>query len=119
MHDGNLRFVRGLRTLFESQNTARRRLVWGVALAALLLVVLFVIGGNYGLLNILRLREERRVLQTQIRELEGARDSLKLLITKLKYDKKEIERVARETYGMARPGEQIIKFVDPQDTGRH
>ena len=119
MNDGNLNFVRVMRALIESQNSGRRKIYWVAAAVVLLFIVLFVIGGNYGILNILKLREERKALQTELKSLEQERDSLKLGIAKLKYDKHEIERVAREKYGMALPGEKVIKFVDPKDTSRH
>lgn len=114
--DGNLRFVRFLREALESQNSLRRRLFWIGLLTGTLFVVLFVIGGNYGILNILKLRKERAVLETQISGLEHSRDSLKIVITKLRYDVQAVERVAREEFGMARPGEKVIKFVRARDT---
>jgi cell division protein FtsB len=118
MHDDNLRFVRALRALFESRNTIRRRLFWYVAFAAALFVFLFAIGGNYGLLNVVKLRRERTALESRNRALEEERDRLRQEIVRLKYDKREIERVARQNYGMAKPGEKVIKFVEPRDTLR-
>ena len=119
MNNGNLRFVRALRELFESQNALRRRFFWIALLTGALFVILFVIGGNYGILNITKLRDERQDLQSQIRAMERERDSLKLTIEKLKTDRREIERVAREEYGMAKPGEKVVKFIRAEDTARH
>jgi cell division protein FtsB len=118
MNDGNLRFVRALRTLFDSQNVMRRRLIWLAVLGLALIIFLFVFGGNYGVFNIIKLNRERRTLQKEIESLEKERNDLRTVIEKLKYDRREIEKVARENYGMARPGEKVVKFVAPQDTGR-
>jgi len=118
MRDGNLNSIRAIRTLFESQNTVRKKLIWAALLCALLLFFLFIIGGNYGILKIVSLRRERKDLEKRIVALQLERDSLKSDIEKLKFDAREIERVARENYGMARPGEKVLKFVEPRDTAR-
>jgi cell division protein FtsB len=118
MRDGNLNFIRALRTLFESQNTIRRRLAWAALLGAALLFFLFIVGGNYGIIKIVSLHRERKDLEMRIEALQAERDSLKTDIRKLKSDMREIERVARENYGMARPGEKVVKFVEPRDTLR-
>jgi cell division protein FtsB len=118
MRDGSLHSIRALRLLFESQNTIRKKLIWAAVLGALLLFFLFVVGGNYGILKIVSLYRERKGLEKRISTLQSERDSLKSDIEKLKGDVREIERVARENYGMARPGEKVLKFVEPRDTAR-
>ena len=80
-----------------------------------LLTFLFLIGGSYGVIRLLRLKIEKRRLMADIRTLEHKQDSLKQTIERIQKDPAEIERIAREHYGMAKPGEKVFKFVSPAE----
>ena len=57
--------------------------------------------------NILRLDE-------QIQKQEALGKQLRTSIDALRYDPKAVERLARERFGYAKPGETVIRFGDPQ-----
>ncbi|OGS36224.1 MAG: hypothetical protein A2293_15920 [Elusimicrobia bacterium RIFOXYB2_FULL_49_7] len=80
-----------------------------------LLTFLFLFGGSYGVIRLLRLKIEKRRLMADIRTLEHKQDSLKQTIERIQKDPAEIERIAREHYGMAKPGEKVFKFVSPAE----
>ena len=94
----------------------RRRLV-RIALALVLAVALYyaLFGGEYSVFELRRL--SRRVVEEQAR-LDSLRlqvDSLEARADSLADDSATIERIARERYGMIRPGERLYRFVE-EDT---
>ena len=95
----------------------RRRRVVRTALALVLAVALYyaLFGGEYSVFELRRL--SRRVVEEQAR-LDSLRlqvDSLEARADSLADDSATIERIARERYGMIRPGERLYRFVE-EDT---
>jgi cell division protein FtsB len=88
------------------------RWVIGIAAAALLL---FLLTGSDGLINVYRLHRQLSDAKTQIRVLNGSIDSLHQEIRRLQTDTLYIERMARERLGMARPDERVYKFSDVKE----
>lgn len=60
-----------------------------------------------------RMRKEVLRLDGQIAKVEETSRQLKTSIDSLKYDPKAIERLAREKFGYAKPGETVIRFEAP------
>jgi cell division protein FtsB len=80
----------------------------GVALAVLMLG-LGVYGGNQ-VLRVTQLRREMEVMERDIVTLRARADELSRTVERLRNDPAYIEKLAREEYGYARPGETILKF---------
>ena len=57
-----------------------------------------------------RMRKEVLRLDTQIAKAEESGRQMKANIDALKYDPKALERLAREKFGYAKPGETVIRF---------
>ena len=96
----------------------RRRRVVRIALALVLAVALYyaLFGGEYSVFELRRL--SRRVVEEQAR-LDSLRlqvDSLEARADSLADDSATIERIARERYGMIRPGERLYRFVEEDTT---
>ncbi len=72
-------------------------------------------GGEYGTLDLLSLRRQVRAERDSIAQLRLALDSLRREERALTTDPRVQERVARERYGMIRPGEVLYQVV-PRDT---
>jgi cell division protein FtsB len=53
-------------------------------------------------------------LDSQIQKQEEVGKQLRASIDSLRYDPKAVERLARETFGFAKPGETVIRFGTPQ-----
>ena len=53
-------------------------------------------------------------LDEQIQKQEELGKQLRTSIDALRYDPKAVERLARERFGYAKPGETVIRFGDPQ-----
>ena len=80
-------------------------------------VVFAVQGGEYGTADLFRQRSRRAGLQAQVDSLQRIVDSLQAYRESLATDPVVQERVAREEFGMIRPGERLFRFADPAAAG--
>lgn len=72
------------------------------------IVVAFIIFSPSGIINRILLSKKQSELLELIREEEKIRDSLSKKIIDLQKDTLEIEKLAREKYGMKRPNDKIF-----------
>ena len=86
-------------------------------LAVLALAGFAVQGGEYGTLDLLRLKAQVRDVRDSIVALRSEVDSLARFERALKTDPATQERVAREVFGMIRPGEILYQVV-PADSAK-
>jgi len=91
-----------------------RRLLAGGLLALAAYYALW--GGEYSAFHLLRLKRERVVAQERLAQTRREVDSLRVLAGKLETDDAEVERIARERFGMIRDGELLYRFVPVPDT---
>ena len=91
----------------------KKLLVWALLLFA---GYIAMFGGEYSVLEVRRVRQEQQRLQQQLIELESENDSLENWVQKLEFDSATIERLARERYGMVRPGELLYIVAEPKDS---
>jgi cell division protein FtsB len=80
----------------------------------LLLVLTFVLAtyllfDNKGIIARVRLETQKNALEQRIAQAEAETKSLHAQIVALQGDKKTIEKIAREKYGMARDGETVYR----------
>ena len=78
-------------------------------------------GGQYGTLDLFRIRARQRVVQRSIDSLSVVVDSLKRYERLLRTDPATQERVAREVFGMVRGNKELLyRFADsiPDSTRR-
>jgi len=96
-------------------NTAKKHLFYLVCLTLVLFYSYLLIFGDGGML---RLREEEESLKEASKikneELQKSRE-LKSKINRIKNDQRELERIAREQYKMAQPGEIVVTIDDDED----
>jgi cell division protein FtsB len=88
----------------------RRLLIGGIFLAFLLGFILFT---NHGLVMRFKLELHERAINTEIERHQLRRDSLRAQIRTLTTDTLEIERLARQNYGLIKPNEEVY-FVEPK-----
>ncbi len=86
-----------------------------VLVLALVLIALFVYASVQTAAQSHRLREDQRALVADVEELRAAEAKLTGLLEWLKTDE-YAERVAREEFGLARPGETIIQVDSPTES---
>jgi cell division protein FtsB len=88
------------------------------AIAALLFMIYFgVQGGEYGTTDLWALRRQEASERGQVDRLRHVVDSLERDAKAIEGDRRVQERVARERFGMIRPGELLYRLV-PADSGR-
>jgi cell division protein FtsB len=83
-------------------------LVVGLPLAA------YLVFGNRGILQRVRYQQQKTELEVKIREAEEETKRLQSESKALDGDKRAIEKVARERYGMVRNGEKVYKVNKEQ-----
>ena len=86
-----------------------------VRVSALAVFVYFILGGNYGLINLLSLKLQRDNLEAQNQVLEEEVDRLSTQKESLISDPKVIERIAREEYGMIKDGEFVYVLITGEE----
>ena len=69
----------------------------------------YLVFGNRGILQRVRLERQKTELEAKIRDAEAETRALQAQSKALDGDKKAIEKVAREKYGMVRDGETVYK----------
>jgi cell division protein FtsB len=93
----------------QMRSFLRRNLTWFLV-AGLTLLVLQDIFGTHGVVAMRRSQEQAADIQKEIDHLNEENQKLQEHVRALKTDPAEIERVAREDMGLARPGEYIFKI---------
>jgi len=73
---------------------------------------IIIIANDFGLMQLIKLKQTKYQLQNNIHTLVEQQTKLNEEIVKLKTDIDYIERIAREKFMMAEPGEKIFKVVD-------
>ncbi len=71
-------------------------------------IIVFFVFYKYGLLQRFILEQKNEVVEQEIINAKRVEDSLRWYIKILTYDTLEIEKIAREQYGMIRPNEEVI-----------
>lgn len=105
------------------QSTKGRRVVEtafrrkALAVAAFLIIgatVLNSLFGERGILGLWKARAEYQRLLREVEALEAENDTLSSRIHALRSDPLVVERLARETLGMAREGEVVLTIRHPE-----
>ena len=56
-------------------------------------------------------------LEAEVARLEAQNDSMRQVLHRLKNDPAYLEKLAREQFGMARPGERLYRIRSPGESG--
>ncbi len=73
-------------------------------------VIIFTLFGGKGLLQIYHLREERDRIHLSNSLLQEENQKLTQQVQRLRYQKEEVEKIAREELGLVKKGEIIYQF---------
>jgi cell division protein FtsB len=100
---------RWLRPLLQER--WHRLIIWG-GLACFLLLGLLAVIGDRGFLELYAFTRHLGGLEAQIEALERENAQLRQQVVGLRSDPDQIEKVAREELGLARPDELVFIIVD-------
>ena len=84
--------------------------IWIILLVIIILILLALTFSNQGFYDYYLHKNKLKELQSRIDSLRKVNDSLFIEIELLKKDSNKIEQVAREKYGLIKPGEKIYKI---------
>ncbi len=90
----------------------KTRTVFIILLALAVGLALTLIYSNRGYRQLLRLKQEQKIIESANEELEEQNRKLMMQIDKIKNDPRYIEEVARKKLGLVRPDELIFKLKD-------
>ena len=95
----------------------QHRLVIGGGIGCFLLLSLLAMAGERGFFEVYRYSRHLQRVEGQIRTLEEKNKRLRRQVTGLRSDPYQVEKLAREDLGLARPDEIIFEIVDgyPED----
>ncbi|MFH0725073.1 MAG: septum formation initiator family protein [Pseudomonadota bacterium] len=85
------------------------------AVAGIFSLSLLIVYGNNGLMDLVRLREEKGQLVEKNEAIRQENVSLYREIDRMNHDPDYIEEVARKELGVIGPGEVIIRMKDDRD----
>ena len=105
-------FYRKTSKKFDVRATLRALLKNTRAMLGILIgipLMLFLLLGNHGIVQRVRLQNQKVELDSRIQQAEAETKQLQAESKALDSDKKAIEKVAREKYGMAREGETVYR----------
>ena len=95
----------------------QKQFVKGVLLLLLGTLVVIFIFGDHGLFQLYKLKKERVEIQDYILKLRKERENLIVEKNLLENNLDYIERLAREKYRMAKPGEKVFNVIPKDKNG--
>ena len=84
---------------------------WAIIVGLVFALYFALQGGEYGILDLRQLRQETVEESTNVARLQHLVDSLGRVATAIERDPRMQERVARERFGMLKPGEFLYRLV--------
>ena len=106
------------RAIRERFAETQKKFIRGILfLIAITLLVVFVFG-DHGLFQLYKLKKERAKIQKHISQLRENREVLISEKNRLENDLEYIEKLAREKYRMAKPGEKVFKVI-PKESNKN
>jgi len=84
---------------------------WAIILGVIFALYFAFQGGEYGTLDLRELRHQAAQESTAVVQLQHGVDSLGRLAVAIEKDPAMQERVARERFGMLKPGEFLYRLV--------
>ncbi len=106
---------RWMQTLLQEK---QRRLVIGGGVGCFLLLSLLAMAGERGFLEVYAFSRHLERIESQIHTLEEQNKSLRSQVTGLQSDPYQIEKLAREDLGLARPDELVFEIVEVPEAGK-
>ena len=98
----------------ERPGARRRRNIGRIAIAVVVGAALYyaLFGGEYSVFDLMRLQQRATAEQERLDSLRVEVDRLQARADSLENDSATIERIARERYGLIRPGERLYRFME-------
>lgn len=111
--------TQGERKLTSLAERGPRGTRWKVlALSGLLAAWAYVfLVGDGGWLDLRRERARLATMESEVARLQTQNDSLRIVLERMETDPDFLEKVAREKFGMIKPGEHLYRIKKPEVKG--
>ena len=96
------------RQQLKKQNRAKKYFI----ILLVFISAIIIISNDFGLMRLIQLKQTRHQLQNNIHTLINQQSKLNSEIFELKTNTQYIEKIAREKFMMAKPGEKIFKVIE-------
>ena len=116
MQYGRLKRHSPPRTVRRQSTDTQRKFIRGILLLIGITLLIVFIFGDHGIFQLYKLKRERAEVQAHITLLRKERERLKSEKSRLENDLDYIEKMARERFRMAKPGEKVFKVVPQKNT---
>ena len=103
------------RAVRERFAKTQKKFIRGILFIIAITLSIVFIFGDHGLLQLYKLKKERSEIQKHISKLRENREQLISEKNRLENDLEYIEKLAREKYRMAKPGEKVFKVIPKQN----
>jgi cell division protein FtsB len=110
-----LQLWRWMQTLLQEK---QERLIIGGGVGCFLLLSLLAMAGERGFLEVYGFGRYFKHVEGRIQAVEEENTRLRRQVAGLRSDPYQVEKLAREDLGLARPDELIFEIVDEHGTGR-
>ena len=104
------------RLLNKQTAETQKKIIRGVLFLFTMVLLIIFVFGDHGILQLYKLKKERTKVQNHIFKLRQERENLVTEKNRLENDLLYIEKLAREKYRMAKPGEKVFKVIDKNQT---
>ena len=94
----------------------QRKFIRGILLLIGATLIIIFIFGDHGLFQLHKLKQERKEVQKHITQLRENRETLISEKNRLENDLEYIEKLSREKYRMAKPGEKVFKVIPKKES---
>tara|TARA_A100001388_G_C28486619_1_gene364955 strand:- start:113 stop:478 length:366 start_codon:yes stop_codon:yes gene_type:complete len=98
----------------QIDETQKKLIRVSIGLIGAFMVLTFVFG-DHGILQLYKLKKEKTKIQNHIIKLREEKEELVLEKHRLENDLDYIEKLAREKYRMAKPGEKVFKVISDKE----
>ena len=92
--------------------TTQKQFLQGLVFLICLSLIIVFIFGDHGLLKLYKIKQKRKIIQTNITALREEKEKALIEKNKIENDLDYIEKIAREKYKMVKPGEKIFKVIE-------
>jgi cell division protein FtsB len=90
-----------------------KRRIKGLLFFVVLIVAAYeFVGGDFGYYRIRNQKQQIELLKAEIQKMKAENEALRRHVARLESDPATIEKIARERYGMIKPGESVYMVYD-------
>ena len=96
----------------HKQNKRRLKFQSIIVCSSFIISAIIIITNDFGLIQLIKLKKQKNILQQEIQTLTKQQIKLNQEIVQLNTNTEYLEKLAREKFMMAKPGEKIFRVIE-------